>query len=80
MSVCQKIDRMLAGMAEEKIKPEYIIMGREYCAEWLREIARQGDLDMKPGAKKYKFSYKNIPVIVCYSGILEIVPNAKKML
>lgn len=80
MSVCQKIDLMLDGMTAEHIKPEYIVMGREYCAEWLRELARQGDIEMKPGAKKYKFSYRNIPVIVCYSGILEVVPNAKELL
>jgi hypothetical protein len=76
----QKIDGMIAELESAGLKPEYVVMGRNYCADWLKEMSRQGDFQMTPGARKYRFTYRNIPVVVCESGILEVVPNAKEML
>jgi hypothetical protein len=79
MSISLKLDAMINEMTAQKRKPEHIIMGREYCVRWLAELVRQGDFDMGK-TTKYTFKYRNIPVIVCTSEILEVVPNAKFIL
>ncbi|NLV68907.1 MAG: hypothetical protein GXY14_14650 [Spirochaetes bacterium] len=79
MSIIRAIDAMIKELAEKKIKPEYVIMGKGYFYKWIIEITREGSLTLEPGKKNYKYRHRNIPVIVCESEILEVVPNAKFM-
>ena len=80
MSIIRTIDAMIKELSEKKIKPEYVIMGKKYFYKWIIEITREGSLTLEPGKKNYKYSHRNIPVIICESEILEIVPNAKFMI
>lgn len=80
MSVVRLIDSMMAELNGKKLKPEYVIMGKNYFYKWIIEITREGNISFDPGKKSHKYSHKNIPVIVCQSDILEVVPNAKYML
>lgn len=80
MSVVRSIDSMIAELARKKLKPEYVIMGKNYFYKWIIELTREGDISLEPAKKSHKYTHKNIPVIVCESDILEVVPNAKYML
>lgn len=79
MNVVREIDDMISGLNKLKQKPEYVIMGRSYFYKWIVEITREGDIKLEPGKKPHKYHHKNIPVIICESEILEVVPNAKYM-
>ncbi len=80
MSVSKKIDLMIQELEKLAQKPEYIIMGKNFCMDWLREIARSGvDLQFRK-SKKWNFKHRSIPVIVCESDILEVVPNSRFLL
>lgn len=71
---------MISGLEKQKMKPEYVIMGRSYFYKWIVEITREGTLTLEPGKKVHEYRHRNIPVIVCESEILEVVPNVKYML
>jgi hypothetical protein len=70
-----KLDRMI-----DDTNPAYAVMGREYCAERQRDMARQGDTELTIRVGKYQFSFRGIPVIVCFPGILEVTPDAREVL
>ena len=80
MSIIKDIDSMINVLLKAKQKPEYVIMGKRYFYQWVIEITREGTLKLEPGVKKQKYHHKNIPVIVCESEILEVVPDVKYML
>ncbi len=80
MSIVSEIDKMISDLNKMKQKPEYVIMGRNFFYKWIVEITREGDLSLAPSKKVHKYTHKNIPVIISYSDILEVVPNAKFML
>ena len=80
MSIVKQIDSMISELGRRKLKPEHVIMGRSYFYKWILEITREGSLALDPGKKPHKYSHRNIPVVVCESEILEVVPNARYML
>lgn len=80
MSIVRAIDQMIDELKEKKTPPEYIIMGKNYFFKWVVEISRENTIDLESQKKKYKFTHKNIPIVLCESEILEIVPNAKFLL
>lgn len=80
MSVVRSVDAMINDLSKKKMKAEYVIMGKNYFYKWIIEITREGNLTIEPGKKNQKYTHKNIPVIVCESDILEVVPNARFML
>lgn len=80
MSIVRAVDQMIDELKEKKISPEYIIMGKSYFYKWMVEVSREHNIDLEPQKKKYRFTHQNIPIIICESEILEIVPNAKYML
>ncbi|HOP31092.1 MAG TPA: hypothetical protein P5120_16410 [Spirochaetota bacterium] len=80
MSIVRAIDQMIDELKEKNTSPEHIIMGKNYFYKWMVEISHDHTIDLEPQKKKYKFTHKNIPIIICESEILEIVPNAKFML
>lgn len=80
MSIVRSIDAMITDLSKRKLKPEYVIMGKSYFYKWIIEITREGKLTFETGKKNHKYSHGNIPVIVCESEILEVVPNAKYLL
>lgn len=80
MSIVHAIDIMIDELREKKTPPEHIIMGKNYFLKWVVEISREQKIDLEPQKKKYKFTHRNIPIILCESEILEIVPNAKFLL
>jgi hypothetical protein len=71
---------MINELEKSRTQAEYIIMGKKYFYEWMIEISRTGNITLNPNRKKYKFTYREIPIIICESDILEVVPNAKYML
>ncbi|PKL37177.1 MAG: hypothetical protein CVV44_16210 [Spirochaetae bacterium HGW-Spirochaetae-1] len=73
------IDKLMEELKKRKQKPEYVIMGRNLCMEWLMEMTREGLIELND-AKKYRFNHRGVPVIVCESEILEVVPNAKYLM
>lgn len=75
--IIRSIDAMIAELLKKKQKAEYIIMGKNYFYQWIIEITREGNLALEPAKKNHKYSHKSIPVIVCESNILEVVPNAR---
>jgi len=77
MSVVKDLDTMIDEMHKRGVKPENIIMGKQYFYQWIVEITRTGDLTFEPEKRSYRFSHRDIPVIVCESSVLEVVPNAK---
>lgn len=80
MNILHNLDSMINELDKARTPAEYIIMGRKYFHEWMIEISRTGNISFNTNRKKYKFSYREIPVILCESDILEVVPNAKFML
>jgi hypothetical protein len=80
MSVVRELDSMIYELERVNSPAEHIIMGKKYFYSWLTEISRQGEIGFDFKKKKYRFSHRNIPVIICESEILEAVPNAKKFL
>lgn len=80
MSLVHEIDAMISDLDKMKRKPEYVIMGKSYFYKWIVEVTREGILTLEPGRRPHKYHHKNIPVIICESEILEVVPNAKYML
>jgi hypothetical protein len=74
------IDKMIAELNKAKTPPEYIIMGKKYFYEWMIEQARTGDISLEKNKKKYKFTHNGIPIILCESEILEVVPNPKHII
>lgn len=80
MSIVRSIDAMITDLTRKKQKPEFVIMGKSYFYKWIIEITREGNLTLEPAKKNHKYNHKNIPVIVCESEILEVVPNAKYLL
>ena len=80
MSIVNSIDAMISDLSRRKQKPEYVIMGKNIFYKWIIEITREGNLEFDQGKKNHKYNHKGIPVIVCESDILEVVPNAKHMI
>jgi hypothetical protein len=80
MTVIKDLDRMIEALKEAGTPAEHIIMGKTCFQEWIRDMARTGEIVIDPAKKKYRFTHRNIPVIVCESDILEVVPNAKHLL
>lgn len=80
MNILHNLDSMINELDKARTPAEHIIMGRKYFQEWMIEISRTGNISFNTNRKKYKFSYREIPVILCESDILEVVPNAKFML
>ncbi|HOP63217.1 MAG TPA: hypothetical protein PK358_00885 [Spirochaetota bacterium] len=80
MSIVHAMDLMIDELNEKKTPPEHIVMGKNYFYKWIIEISREHNIDLEPQKKKYKFNHKNIPIIICESEILEIVPNAKHLI
>ncbi len=79
MTIVKEMDMMIKDLKKRKMKPESIIMGRNICITWLKELSRSGDIEFHK-ANKYNFKHKGIPIVVCDSDILEVVPNAKYLL
>ncbi|PKL37179.1 MAG: hypothetical protein CVV44_16220 [Spirochaetae bacterium HGW-Spirochaetae-1] len=77
--ISEHIDLLIQDMKKRKQKPEYVIMGRNLCTEWLIEMSREGLIELND-VKKYKFNHRGVPVIVCESEILEVAPNAKYLM
>jgi len=77
--ISEHIDLLIQDMKKRKQKPEYVIMGRNLCMKWLIEMTREGLIELND-AKKYTFNHRGVPVIVCESEILEVVPNAKYLM
>jgi len=71
---------MITGLKRRRTKPEYIIMGKNLCMSWLVEQSSQGKGLALKDPKKYAFRHRGIPVVVCESEILEVVPNPKHVL
>ncbi|MBN1532820.1 MAG: hypothetical protein JXA20_09175 [Spirochaetes bacterium] len=80
MGVREQIDSMMAEVRRMKRKPEYVIMGRGICMRWLVEEATSGSRLSLQKRGRYSFSYRGVPVVVCESEILEVVPNARYLL
>ena len=80
MSIVRALDQMIDELNEKKTPAENIIMGRNYFEKWMVEVSREHNITLEPGKKKYKFHHRDIPVILCESEILEVVPNAKFLL
>ncbi len=80
MNISEKIDRMIARLEAKGMGAEYVVMGKATCVKWLVEQAARGtDMAWRP-ARVYHFSHGRVPVVVCESEILEVVPNARYML
>lgn len=79
MTISEEIDIMIDDLKNRKVKPEYIIMGRNICTRWLVEMTSGTDFELHT-VKKYNFKHQGVPVIVCQSEILEVVPNARFLL
>lgn len=77
--ISREIDLMIHDLKSRKLKPEHIVMGKNICMRWLVESTQGQDFVMKK-ASRYDFTHKGIPVIVCESEILEVLPNAKALL
>jgi hypothetical protein len=80
MKVTRDMDRMIDALKDAGTPAEHIIMGKICFREWIREMARTGEIIIDPAKRKYRFKHRNIPVIVCESDILEVVPNARHLL
>ena len=80
MNVLHNLDRMINELEKSRTPAEHILMGKKYFYEWMVEISRTGSISFNPNKKKYKFTYREIPIVICESDILEVVPNAKYML
>ena len=80
MNILHDLDRMINELEKSKTPAEHIIMGQKYFYEWTIEISRTGNISFNTNKKKYKFTYREIPIILCESDILEVVPNGKYML
>lgn len=80
MNILHILDRMINELDKSRTPAEHIIMGRKHFHEWLIEISRTGNISFNTNRKKYKFTYRDIPIIMCESDILEVVPDAKYML
>jgi hypothetical protein len=78
-NVNDEIDQMIDDLKRQKLKPEHIIMGKNICIRWLVESTQGTEFILKK-AKRYNFTHKGIPIIVCESEILEVLPNAKAVL
>ena len=79
MKISARIDRLIEELEKRKQKPEHVIMGKKIATEWLIEMSRQGLIELN-AARKFRFSHRGVPVIVCESDILEVVPNARHLL
>jgi hypothetical protein len=80
MNVIHQLDRMINELDKSRTPPEYIIMGKKYFYEWVVEISREGDISFNKNKKIYKFSYRDIPLVLCESEILEVVPNPRYLI
>lgn len=80
MNILHNLDRMINELDRSRTPAEYIIMGKKHFYEWMIEISRSGNISFNKNRKKYKFTYREIPIVMCESEILEVVPNAKYML
>jgi uncharacterized protein YgbK (DUF1537 family) len=78
-NINDEIDQMIEDLKRRKLKPEHIIMGKNICIRWLVESTQGAEFIIKK-AKRYDFTHKGIPIIVCESEILEVLPNAKAVL
>jgi hypothetical protein len=80
MNVIHQLDRMINELEKSRTPPESIIMGKKYFYEWMIEITREGNISFNKNQKKYKFSYRDVPIVLCESEILEVVPNARYLI
>jgi len=79
MKITTQIDQLIEELKKRKQKPEHVVMGKNIATEWLIEMSRQGLIELHE-AKNYRFKHRGVPVIVCESEILEVVPNARHLL
>ena len=77
--ISEEIDAMILDLKSRSLKPEYIVMGKNICMRWLVETTQGQEFVMKK-TPRYNFTYDGIPVVVCESEILEVLPNAKAIL
>ncbi len=77
--ISEEIDAMICDLKSRKLKPEYIVMGKNICMRWLVETTQGQEFVMKKSTR-YDFTHNGIPVVVCESEILEVLPNAKAVL
>jgi hypothetical protein len=80
MTVREQIDSMIADLRRMNRRPEYVVMGRGICMQWLVEEATSGSGLALEKRANYSFKHRGVPVVVCESEILEVVPNARYML
>lgn len=80
MNVIHQLDRMINELEKSRTPAEHIIMGKKYFYDWIVEISREGIISFNKNKKKYKFSYRDVPIVLCESDILEVVPNAKHLI
>lgn len=80
MKVTETLDAMMAELKRAGRAPEHVVMGKNLCMQWLAEQAGSGSGLKLHGVRKFKFTHRGIPVVVCESDILEVVPNPKDML
>ena len=79
MTIVEEMNAMIEELREKGLKPEHIVMGKEICVRWLVESAQGTDFTFHK-VKKYNFLFQKIPVVVCESPILEVLPNPKYLL
>ena len=77
-SISEELDQLIGELKKQKMKPEHIVMGKNLCMQWLVESTQGTDFILRK-AKKYDFTHQGIPIIVCESEILEVLPNAKDL-
>ncbi|TAL35793.1 MAG: hypothetical protein EPN93_09395 [Spirochaetes bacterium] len=80
MDISEKIDRMIAGLETKGLSAEYVVMGRNTCVRWLAEQAARGTDIAWRKARAFHFRHGSVPVVVCESEILEVLPNARYLL
>ena len=80
MEINEELNRIIDDMEKRKMRPEYIVMGRSRCIRWMVESVTGDDFRLIKGNRPWKLRYRDIPVVVCESDILEVVPNPKVLL
>jgi len=79
-TIIKTLDLMIDDLLRKGLNPESIIIGRDRCVNLLVELSMAPGFKMEPGKRKIKLRYKNIPIVVCESDMIEVVPNAKHLI